>query len=237
MNRVLTGHMADFHFCPTQRNKDNLLKEGIEEKDIYITGNTVTDALIQIADREYEFEHERLKAIQYDKKRIITVTCHRRENLGPYMTNIFSALKEIVERYEDVEIVFPVHLNPKVKEIADEILGGIEKIHLIEPLTYQPFVKLLSKSYFIITDSGGLQEEAPSLGKPVLVVRKETERPEAIEAGTAKLAGVEKETILQLACKLLDNISEYNKMAQAINPYGDGKSAKRIVAIIKRLKD
>ena len=195
MNRVLTGHMADFHFCPTERNKENLLKEGMNEEKMFITGNTVTDALVQVANKPYEFEDDILKSIDFDNKRIITVTCHRRENLGEYMTNIFTALKELVEKYEDVEIVFPVHLNPKVKEIADSVLGGMDGVHLIKPLTYQPFVKLLSKSYFIITDSGGLQEEAPSLGKPVLVVRKDTERPEAIEAGTARLAGVEKETI------------------------------------------
>lgn len=233
MNRVLTGHMADFHFSPTPRNKDNLLKEGIEESHIYITGNTVIDALIQVANKEYEFDHPVLRNIDFEQKRIITVTCHRRENLGVYMNNIFSALKEIIEKHEDVEIVFPVHLNPKVKEAADNILGGIKRVHLIEPLNYQPFVNLLSKSYLIITDSGGLQEEAPSLGKPVLVVRKETERPEAVEAGTVKLAGVDKDTLYQLARNLLINKVEYNKMAQAVNPYGDGMAANRIVAIIK----
>ena len=195
MNRVLTGHIADIHFAPTMRNKENLLREGINEADIFITGNTVIDALLEVADKPYEFEEETLKKLDFENKRVITVTCHRRENLGENMENIFGAIRQIGDEFDDVEIVYPVHLNPKVREIAGRILNGAENIHLIEPLQYQPFVNLQAKSYLIITDSGGMQEEAPSLGKPVLVVRKETERPEAVAAGTVKLAGVDRDTI------------------------------------------
>ncbi len=233
MNRVLTGRMADFHFCPTQKNIQNLLDEGIDERKIFLTGNTVIDALIHTANQEYEFPDTLLRDINYDDSRVVTVTCHRRENLGQYMENIFLALRDIVEKYQDVEVIFPVHLNPKVKNTAIKILGGLERIHLIKPLEYQPFVKLLSKSHLIITDSGGLQEEAPSLGKPVLVVRKETERPEAIEAGTAKLAGVQRETIVKMTSELLDDENKYNKMAQSVNPYGNGTASEKIVRIIK----
>lgn len=234
MNRVLTGHIAEMHFAPTQRNYQNLLREGIKEENIYITGNTVIDALLETAKKPYEFEDEVLKQIDFERKRVITVTCHRRENLGEYMAEIFSAIADIAREYEDVEVVYPVHMNPKVREAANKYLGGIDNIHLIEPLTYQPFVKLQSKSFFIITDSGGIQEEAPSLGKPVLVVRKETERPEAVDAGTVKMAGVERDTVYKLAKELLDNKEEYDKMAKAINPYGDGKAAKRIAQIIQK---
>ena len=163
MNRVLTGHIADIHFAPTLRNKENLLREGINEADIFITGNTVIDALLEVADKPYEFEEETLKKLDFENKRVITVTCHRRENLGENMENIFGAIRQIGDEFDDVEIVYPVHLNPKVREIAGRILNGAENIHLIEPLQYQPFVNLQAKSYLIITDSGGMQEEAPSL--------------------------------------------------------------------------
>ncbi len=232
MNRNLTGHIADFHFTPTIKNKRNLLKEGIPENSIYLTGNTVIDALLETSKKEYSFNNPELQKVDFSN-RIITVTCHRRENLGEYMNNIFYSLKDIAEKFSDVEIVFPVHLNPKVRRLASEILGSAERIHLIHPLEYQPFVKLMSKSHLIITDSGGLQEEAPALGKPVLVVRKETERPEAIEAGTVKLAGVQRKEIFELVKELLLNQEEYDKMAKAVNPYGDGKASQRIVKIIK----
>ncbi len=232
MNRTLTGHISDFHFAPTFRNKQNLLKEGIPENRIYLTGNTVIDALIETSKKEYSFSDPELLKVDFNK-RIITVTCHRRENLGEYMQNIFYALRDLTEMFSDIEIVFPVHLNPKVRSIAAEILGDIERIHLINPLEYQPFVKLMSMSYLIITDSGGLQEEAPALGKPVLVVRKETERPEAIEAGTVKLAGVQRKAIFEMARDLLFHRKEYDRMAKAVNPYGDGKASDRIVKIIK----
>jgi len=233
INRTLTGHMADFHFAPTLRNKRNLIYEGIKEEQIYLTGNTVIDALIETSKKEYDFTDPTLRKINFDKNRIVTVTCHRRENLGEDMHNIFYALKDVVEMFADIEIVFPVHLNPRVKSVATEILGEIDRVHLIDPLEYQPFVKLMAKSHLIITDSGGLQEEAPALGKPVLVVRKETERPEAIEAGTVKLAGVERKDIAEMAGELLRNQSAYSAMAQAVNPYGDGTASDRIIQVIK----
>ncbi len=234
MNRVLTGHMADFHFAPTERNRQNLLKEGVAEDKIFITGNTVIDALLQVADKPYEFEDETLKNLDFDGKRVITVTCHRRENLGENMEHIFTAIRKIAEEFSDVEVVYPVHLNPKVRDIAGRILKGMDRVHLIEPLQYQPFVNLMAKSYFIITDSGGMQEEAPSLGKPVLVVRKETERPEAVEAGTVKLAGVVTDTIYSMSKELLEDEEAYKAMAHAVNPYGDGKACSRIVEILKK---
>ena len=234
MNRVLTGHIADIHFAPTERNRQNLLVESIADSKIVITGNTVIDALLQVAGKPYEFEDETLKAIDFEHKKVITVTCHRRENLGEYMAHIFSAIADIAREFKDeVEVVYPVHLNPKVRAEADEYLKGIDNVHLIEPLTYQPFVNLMAKSYFILTDSGGMQEEAPALGKPVLVVRRETERPEAIEAGTAKLAGVEKQTIYAMAKELLTDRNAYDAMAHAVNPYGDGHACERIVAALK----
>ena len=235
MNRILTGHIAELHFAPTERNRQNLLKESIADDKIFITGNTVIDALLTVAEKPYEFEDETLKGIDFNRRRVITVTCHRRENLGENMVNIFSAVRDIAREYDDVEIVYPVHLNPKVRAAADQVLGGTDRVHLIQPLQYQPFVNLMAKSHFIITDSGGMQEEAPALGKPVLVVRRETERPEAVEAGTVKLAGVERDTIYSLAKELLTDQKVYNAMAKAVNPYGDGKACQRITDIIKAL--
>nr|WP_315020650.1 UDP-N-acetylglucosamine 2-epimerase (non-hydrolyzing) [uncultured Aminipila sp.] len=234
MNRVLTGHIADFHFSPTERNRVNLLKEAIDDDNIYITGNTVIDALLEVVDKPYEFEDETLKNIDFNGRRVITVTCHRRENLGENMEHIFGAIRKIAEEFHDVEIIYPMHMNPKVRETANKILNGMERVHLIDPLQYQPFVNLMAKSYFIITDSGGMQEEAPSLGKPVLVVRRETERPEAVEAGTVKLAGVEMETIYNMSKQLLTDKSAYEAMAHAANPYGDGHACERIVDILKK---
>ncbi len=233
VNRVMTGHLASLHFAPTQRNVDNLTREGIDEKNIYITGNTVVDALLEVAGKPYEFEDEVLKNLDFENKRIITVTCHRRENLGENMENIFGAIREIAEEFDDVEVVYPVHLNPKVREIANRVLGGRDDVHLIEPQSYQPFVNLMARSYLIITDSGGMQEEAPSLGKPVLVVRHETERPEALAAGTVKLAGVEKDTIAALAKELLSDKAAYDAMAHAANPYGDGHACEKILEALK----
>ncbi len=233
INRVLTGHLADLHFAPTEASRANLLAEGVPAERIYVTGNTVIDALLEVAGKPYEFEDETLRALDFERKRVITVTCHRRENLGEYMAEIFSAIAGIAREYEDVEVVYPVHLNPKVRAEAAEYLSGIPNVHLIEPLTYQPFVNLMAKSYLIVTDSGGMQEEAPSLGKPVLVVRETTERPEAVEAGTAKLAGVRRETIAALMKELLDDPKAYETMAKAVNPYGDGHACERIVEAIK----
>lgn len=236
VNRVLTGHMASIHFAPTERNRSNLMKEGIPEDRIAITGNTVVDALLEVAGKPYEFEDETLKNIDFENKRVIAVTCHRRENLGEYMVHIFSAIREIAEEFDDVEVVYPVHLNPKVRATANEILSGCDNVHLIDPLSYQPFVNLMAKSYFIITDSGGMQEEAPSLGKPVLVVRRETERPEALAAGTVKLAGVEQATIAAMARELLTDKSAYDAMAHAENPYGDGHACDKIIEALKNMK-
>lgn len=233
MNRVMTGHIADLHFAPTVRNRRNLLNEAIDEGDIYITGNTVIDALLDVTSKPYEFEDETLKALDFEGKRVIAVTCHRRENLGENMEHIFGAIRRIADEFDDVEIVYPVHLNPKVRDIAGRILSGAKNVHLIEPLTYQPFSNLMAKSYLIVTDSGGIQEEAPALGKPVLVVRKETERPEAVEAGTVKLAGVEEETIYKMMKTLLTDADAYREMEHAANPYGDGHAVERIIKILK----
>jgi len=235
INRVLTGHIADLHFAPTPRNRDNLLREGIADDRIFVTGNTVIDALLQVADRPYTFEEEPLASLDFATKRVITVTCHRRENQGERMDNIFGAIADIAREFADVEIVYPVHLNPVVQELARKHLAGMDNVHLIEPLTYLPFVHLMARSHLIITDSGGMQEEAPALSKPVLVVRKETERPEAVEAGTVKLAGVERADIYRLTKELLCDDAAYASMAKAANPYGDGHACSRIVEILKSL--
>ena len=232
MNRILVGKMADLHFCPTSNNKKNLLKENVNEDGIYITGNTVIDALKTTVNNSYEFKTEELKEVDFNK-RIILVTAHRRENLGEPMRNIFGAIKRIAEEYNDVEVVYPVHLNPAVREPATEILGDIKNVHLIAPLDVQELHNLMDRSYMVMTDSGGLQEEAPALGKPVLVLRQETERPEAVDAGTVCMAGVEEENVYNLAKLLLDDKEEYEKMNKATNPYGDGKASMRIVEAIK----
>jgi len=229
INRKLTGVLSDLHFAPTAANKSNLLEERIPEDKIYITGNTVIDALRTTVREDYKFKNEVLNNIDFSGKRIIAVTAHRRENLGEPLVNICKALKNIVDNFADVEIVYPVHLNPAVQEVAKNILGGHKQVHLVDPIDVQEMHNLMSKSYLIMTDSGGLQEEAPSLGKPVLVLRNETERPEAIAAGTVKLAGTGMENIISLATELLENRDEYNRMAKAVNPYGDGKASERIV--------
>lgn len=230
-NRKLTGVITNYHFAPTEEARNNLIREGYKKEDIYVTGNTVIDALFQVVDNDYNFKDEFLKKIDFRKK-IILLTAHRRENLGKPMENIFKAVKRIAEEHEDVQVIYPVHLNPKVRDIADKVLDSMDRVHLIEPLDYVPFANLMNKSHIIVTDSGGIQEEAPSLGKPVLVVRKETERPEGIEAGTAKLAGIDENNIYEILKELLTNKKSYDKMANAVNPYGDGKSAERIKNII-----
>ncbi|MDI6791381.1 MAG: UDP-N-acetylglucosamine 2-epimerase (non-hydrolyzing) [bacterium] len=226
INRRLTSHLADFHFVPTVRARDNLLKEGIKEKKIFLTGNTVIDALLEVAGRDYEFKDTRLREL---KGKVILVTAHRRESFGQPLENLCLALKEIAQKTEAVEIVYPVHLNPRVQQTVYPLLDGVPNIHLLEPLDYEPFVHLMKKSWLILTDSGGIQEEAPSLGKPVLVTRKVTERPEAVEAGTAKVIGTDKETIIENIHLLLQDESVYRRMSRAINPYGDGRAAERIV--------
>ena len=231
MNRQMVGIMADMHFAPTENSKNSLLKEGKNSKNIFVTGNTAIDALATTVKKDYK--HSIFNWIGND--RLILLTAHRRENLGEPMRHMFRAIKKVVDEHKDVKVVYPVHLNPKVKEVADEILGSDERIKLIEPLEVIDFHNFINKSHIILTDSGGIQEEAPSLGKPVLVLRDTTERPEGIDAGTLKLAGTDEETIYRLTTELLDNNETYEKMSKASNPYGDGKASKRIVdEIIKR---
>ena len=233
MNRKLTGAITDLHFAPTQTSKENLLREGVEESKIFVTGNTVIDALYQTIRNDFTFDNQLLENIDYENKRIILVTTHRRENLGEPMRHVYKALKSLTETFSDVEIVFPVHKNPKVREVVNEELGGLEKVHLIDPLDYEPFANLMSRSTLILTDSGGVQEEAPALGKPVLVLRDTTERPEAVKAGTVKLIGTDRERIFNEAKLLLTDKKEYEKMAAAYNPYGDGKAAARIISALR----
>ena len=233
MNRSLTGRIADLHFAPTDGNIANLKAEDIHGDSVIKTGNTVIDAMMKVVEDDFKFGHEALDHIDYENKRVVLLTSHRRENLGEPMENIFGAVREIVETFDDVELIFPMHLNPKVREIACKYLEGHDRIHLIEPMEYKPFQNLINKSYLILTDSGGIQEEAPALGKPVLVLRTETERPEAIVAGTVELAGVSRERIVELATGLLGNEENYLRMSQATNPYGDGKASLRITAALK----
>jgi UDP-N-acetylglucosamine 2-epimerase len=229
MNRKLACALTDYHFAPTASNKSNLLNEGISAEKIYVTGNTALDALKTTVRKDYVYQDPSLKKLDLEGKRVIAVTAHRRENLGDPLEQICLSLKDIAEKLEDVRIVYAVHLNPAVRETAFRILGSNPRIHLIDPLDVQDMHNLMSRSYMIMTDSGGLQEEAPALGKPVLVLRKETERPEAVEAGTVKLAGTDRENIRELAFQLLEEPAEYAKMAKAVNPYGDGFASQRIV--------
>lgn len=233
-NRKLVSVISNFNFAPTQNNKNNLLKEGYDEKNIFVTGNTVIDALKYTVKDNYKFENDLLNNIDYKNKDVILLTSHRRENWGKPMEDIFSAFSEIVNERENVEVIFPMHLNPLIREIAHRHFDGLDRVHLIEPLSYLPFSNLMNKVKFIVTDSGGVQEEAPSLGKPVLVIRNETERREGVEAGTAKLIGVKKENVYKNIIELLDNKKVYDKMSKAVNPYGDGKASIRIVEILEK---
>ena len=230
MNRKLTGSLADLHFSPTPLAKENLLAERVNEAHIYVTGNTVIDAIKHTVEENYVFTVDELNHIDYDKQRVITMTAHRRENLGQPLQNICEAVKQIVLENPDVEVVYAVHKNPAVREVAYGVLGDLDRVHLVEPLDLKDMHNLMKRSYLVMTDSGGLQEEVPSLGKPVLVLRNVTERPEGIEAGTLKLAGIEKDTIYQMAHELLNNEEAYSQMAQAKNPFGDGKASERIIA-------
>ncbi len=225
MNRQLTGVMADIHFAPTEQAKENLLRENKQEDAIVVTGNTAIDALSTTVDDSYT--HPILEKLVGE--RMILLTAHRRENLGEPMRHIFGAIKRLLQDHEDVEVVYPIHLNPIVREIATDVLGGESRVHLIEPLDVFDFHNFAAKSFMIMTDSGGVQEEAPSLGKPVLVLRDTTERPEGISAGTLKLAGTDEEQIYRLATELLTDEQAYKKMAHASNPYGDGHASERIV--------
>lgn len=241
-NRQITGILANYHFAPTSTSENNLLKENKNKDNIVVTGNTVIDALFLALDKIEKSSQLKNKIIasinsQYqlnDTRKLILVTGHRRENFGQGFINICEALKTLALNNPDVDIVYPVHLNPNVQKPVKEILSDVSNVFLIEPLQYENFIYMMSKAYFIITDSGGVQEEAPSLGKPVLVMRDTTERPEAVEAGTVKLVGTHSQTIIEEAQKLLDDHSEYERMSKAHNPYGDGKACERIVDFIKR---
>jgi len=233
MNRHLAGVLADMHFAPTPRARENLELENVPPENIFVTGNTVIDALLATVDPKYQFDDPVLKGLDFNRNRVLLVTTHRRENLGGRMREIYLALRDIIEQAPDVEIVFPVHKNPAVRRPVQEVLGGLERVHLIEPLDYRPFVNLMQKCYLVLTDSGGMQEEAPSLGKPVLVLRDTTERPEAVEAGTVKLVGASRERVRDEALRLLRDAEYYRSMAEAVNPYGDGKAGRRILEYIK----
>lgn len=235
MNRQMVDCMTDMYFAPTLMSKENLLKEGKDESKIYVTGNTAIDAMATTVDENYT--HPELEWIKSNEKMIL-LTAHRRENLGKPMRNIFKAVKKITDEFNDVKVIYPIHLNPKVREIANEVFKGDDKVHLIEPLEVFDFHNFQNKSYIILTDSGGIQEEAPSLGKPVLVLRDTTERPEGIKAGTLKLVGTDEETIYNETKKLLTDKKEYEKMSKASNPYGDGHASEKIVdAIIEKFKN
>lgn len=231
MNRTLVGDIADLHFSPTAANAQNLHREAVAGK-IFITGNTVIDAMRTTVRDRFIFSTPELNELDFQGKRVIVVTCHRRENYGEPMKNIMEAILQTVQEHEDVEVVYPVHLSPVVRQCAFGILGGHPRIHLIDPIDVEEMHNLMARCYFVMTDSGGLQEEAPAMGKPVLVLRRETERPEAVQAGTVKLAGVEKAQILAMARELLDSRDAYASMAHAVNPYGDGHACERIAQAI-----
>ena len=227
MNRSMVGRLADLHFCPTESNRRNLAAEGVA-RGVLVTGNTVIDALQTTVVKEFSFGEDSLNRLDYEGRKVILVTCHRRENYGQPMEDIMSALAHIAKTHLETELVYPVHLSPAVQECAHRHLDGIGNVHLTAPLDVEEMHNLMARSYLVMTDSGGLQEEAPALGKPVLVLRRETERPEAVEAGTVKLAGVDYDRIIQLADELLDEPAAYQQMARAVNPYGDGRACRRI---------
>ncbi len=232
MNRKMVGAIADLHFCPTVANQKNLQRENITQ-GVFLTGNTVIDALQTTVVKDFAFAEDILNNLDYENRKVILVTCHRRENYGQPMTNIMTALRRIADAFPEVELVYPVHLSPVVQEAAHKYLDNHPRIHLIAPLAVDEMHNLMARCHLVMTDSGGLQEEAPALGKPVLVLRKETERPEAVEAGTVKLAGVEEEVIFSMASELLTNPAAYQAMAHAVNPYGDGQACRRIADAIE----
>ena len=242
-NRKLTGALANFHFAPTQKSKENLINENINEKSITVTGNTVIDALFLVKNRiETDIQlnsslltnlKSKLPKVDFDNSKIVLITGHRRENFGDGFIHICKAIKELANKFPDVHFIYPVHLNPNVRKPVNDLLSGVDNIRLIEPLGYLSFIHLMSKSYLILTDSGGIQEEAPSLGKPVLVMRETTERPEALVAGTVELVGTNRELIVKKVSQLLEDKSHYAKMSEASNPYGDGKACERIIDFLK----
>ena len=233
MNRVLTSSIADLHFCPTAGNRENLLREGQDPGGIFITGNTVIDALNTTVRKDYRFTTDELNRLPYGEKKVLLVTCHRRENYAEPMKQIMLALRQIAEENRDVELVYPVHLSPVVREAVDQYLRGAPRVHLIDPLPADEMHNLMDRCFLVLTDSGGLQEEAPALGKPVLVLRRETERPEAVAAGTVKLAGVVQDDIVTMATRLIRDKQAYDKMAHAVNPYGDGHACRRIADAVE----
>lgn len=232
MNRKLTGSLADLHFAPTMTAQENLLRENVSADKIFVTGNTVIDALHKTVRDDFVFDNALLQNIDFENKRIVLVTTHRRENLGEPMRHVYKALKQLTEEFDDVEVVFPVHKNPKVRVVVNEELGHLAKVHLIDPLDYEPFANLMSRSCLILTDSGGVQEEAPALGKPVLVLRDTTERPEAVSAGTVRLIGTDCQRVYEEARQLLTDAQAYSHMSGSCNPYGDGMAAQRIIQAI-----
>lgn len=234
MNRKLTGAMADLHFAPTNGSKKNLLREGISESDIIVTGNTVIDAMEFTVEENYIFDNKELNNIDFKNKKVIMVTAHRRENWGEGIENICTSLKKIVEENNDVELIYLVHLNPVVKDVVEKHLKGMDRVHLLSPLDTKETHNLMNKCFMVMTDSGGLQEEAPHLGKPVLVLRDVTERPEAVEAGTVKLVGTDKNTIINEANLLIRDSKAYELMSRSVNPYGDGEASRRIVQAIEK---
>lgn len=231
MNRNLTGKIADLHFAPTENNRKNLEREAIT-KNVFVTGNTVIDAFQTTVKPDYKYKDETLRNLDLTGKRCVLMTAHRRENLGQPLENICNAVKRLAEKYEDLVFVYPVHLNPAVRDTAERILGDVQNVYLIPPVDVEDMHNIMDRSFLVMTDSGGLQEEAPSCGVPVLVLRTETERPEAVEAGTVKVVGVDEDVIFNEAVNLIDNPSEYEKMAHAANPYGDGHASERIIAKI-----
>lgn len=232
MNRKLTAALTDFHFSPTSTAKANLLKENVPAENIYVTGNTVIDALQTTVRKDFDFHNPKLEEALRSGHKLILMTTHRRENLGAPMRHVYQALKEVLKDNPDAEAIFPMHKNPKVREVAEAVLGKMDRVHLLEPMDYEPFANLMARVDIVLTDSGGIQEEAPALGKPVLVLRNTTERPEAVTAGTVKLIGTGKEDVYAATSRLLNDAKYYRSMSEAVNPYGDGKASKRIVSFL-----
>ncbi|MFA7468577.1 MAG: UDP-N-acetylglucosamine 2-epimerase (non-hydrolyzing) [Desulfotomaculaceae bacterium] len=233
MNRRLTGGLAQWHFAPTTGARANLLREGVDSEHIFVTGNTVIDALLTTVRKKYQFSDPLLDQMDFNRHRVLLVTTHRRENLGNPMRDIYLALRDILEQFSDVRVIFPVHKNPVVRRVVDDVLGGSDRVHLLEPMDYEPFVNLMSRCHLVLTDSGGMQEEAPSLGKPVLVLRNTTERPEAVDAGTVRLVGTDYTAVRTETERLLNDEAYYRAMAEAVNPYGDGMACGRIVQAVR----
>lgn len=236
VNRKLTGSIANIHFAPTKSNEANLIRECIKSEKIYVTGNTVIDALLSVIKEDYKFEEEILNKIDFENRKVVLLTTHRRENWGEPMENIFKATVELIKNNSNVEVIFPMHKNPTIRELAHNYFDEhSEKIHLIEPLEYVEFANLMNKVYLIMTDSGGIQEEAPALGKPVVVLRTETERPEAVDAGTVIIAGIDKDNIYNQTNKIINNKEVYDKMLRSTNPYGDGKACESILEVLANI--